>query len=124
MKSPATPIILLLGFFILLLNLCIHLVLLSLPYLKRFSVAAYRASKAYLKALLSTVETKARATGYYCYPLDDEGLIDTFLGVLMADLGWAIVRISGRLVQSRPSQTSKDQQGCFVSDAGLGRICE
>jgi hypothetical protein len=101
MKSPATPLILLVGCIILLINLCIHAVTLSIPYLQRFTIAAYRHTKrsvcftrAYLKALLITVEAKASATAYYCLPDHEEGLIDTFLGVLMADLSWAIVVVS------------------------------
>jgi hypothetical protein len=142
MKSPATPLILLVECLLLLINLCVHLIILSLPYIKRFSFAAYRASKAYLKALSTTVEAKAQANAYYCLPLDGEGLIDTFFGDgalptpikktkyvgalkgVVADISWAIAAFC-RLAQSRPTQTWNDKQNSFVSDAGLGsRICE
>jgi len=104
MKSPAAPIILIVGICILLLNLAIHTTTLLFPYIKRFSITLYRHTKrsvcftkAYTNALLVTTEAKATATAYYCYPLDGEGFLDTFLGVALADLGWAIASISGRL---------------------------
>jgi len=97
MKSPATPLILLVGCIILLLNLAIHATILLFPYVKRLARVIYRHTKAYLSALLVTTEAKATATAYYCYPLDGEGFLDTFLGVAVADLGWAIASISARL---------------------------
>jgi hypothetical protein len=97
MKSPATPLILLVGCIILLLNLAIHATILLFPYVKRLARVIYSQTKAYLSALLVTTEAKATATAYYCYPLDGEGFLDTFLGVAVADISWTIASISGRL---------------------------
>ena len=97
MKNPSTPIIILLGFCILLINLAVHTIILLLPHIKRLVKALYRGTTTYTSALLVVSANTAQSIAYYCYPLDDEGFVDTFLGVAIADLGWAIATVSGRL---------------------------
>jgi len=85
-KSAATPMILLVGLGILLINLVIHLGILFLPSLK----CLYRGANVYIHALLVVVEDKSRSYAYYCLPDATNGLVKTFSGVLIVDISLTI----------------------------------
>jgi hypothetical protein len=90
MKSPATPIILIIGFLFLVINATIHSLLTLYPYLKRLTLALYSNAKAYLGALLEVTRDAAEHYGYYCLPGSDDGVVDTLAGLMLSDISRAI----------------------------------
>lgn len=118
-KSASTPMILLVGCIILLLNLAIHALVLSFPYIKRLSIALYRGARVYLQAILVVASDKCKAFAYYCLPVEDEGFIDTFLGVLLSDIGFAIAYLSRLGGLSLETSCRETRDAC-----AWGRICE
>jgi hypothetical protein len=102
MKSPITPLALPFIFLLVLLNLCIHLIIQLSPHIKSLAVALYRGTRAYLGAVAVISAIKFQEASYYWTPHPDDGLIDSFISVAIADICWAIATIA----------------------KGVGRICE
>jgi hypothetical protein len=94
MKSPITPLALPFIFLLILLNLCIHLVILASPHLKSLTIALYRSARAYLGAVAVICAVRFKNATYYFKPHQDDGFVDSFIGVAIADMCWAIVAIS------------------------------
>ena len=102
MKSPATPVLVMVLFLYITIRAIVDLVIFLAPHILQLSQVLYSGAKDYLYALLTIGTDYWERVGYSLKPLPSEGIVDYLLMSMIADIALAVAcvyRLGARICE-------------------------